>query len=155
EPVREAAHERDRDGLLHLVAHPHARPSLAPPAHARVLSARVVLIRAISRRMARSCNGFPSASVARRNPRRNRSSVSTASCCSSSSLFISRSASGFFRGMLALLPLHELRLDRQLGGRERQRLARQIFGDSLELEHHPARDRKSTRLNSSHVAISY
>src|SRR2546426_6926562 len=99
----------------------------------------MVLIRAISRRMARSCNGFPSASVARRNPRRKRSSVSTTSCCSSSSVFISRSASGFFLGMLALLPLHKLRLDRQLGSRERQRLARQIFGDPLELEHHPAR----------------
>src|SRR5207244_11724978 len=76
---------------------------------------------------------------ARRNPRRKRSSVSTTSCCSSSSVFISRSASGFFLGMLALLPLHKLRLDRQLGSRERQRLAPQIFGDPLELEHHPAR----------------
>src|SRR3989449_5583073 len=124
EPVCEAAHERDRDGLLHLVAHHHAGPNLAPPPHARFLSARMVWIRAISRRMARSCNGFPSASVARRNPRRKRSSVSTTSCCSSSSVFSSRSASGFFLGMLALLPLHELRLDRQLGGGERQRLAR-------------------------------
>src|SRR5438094_7079097 len=139
EAVGEAARERDRHGLLHLVAHHHARPNLAPPPHARFLSARMVLIRAISRRMARSCNGFPSASVARRNPRRKRSSVSTASCCSSSSFFISRSASGFFLGMLALLPLYELRLDRQLGGRERQRLARQVLGDPLELEHHPAR----------------
>src|SRR2546426_475516 len=139
EPVREAAHQRNRDGLLHLVAHHHARPNFAPPPHARFLSARMVLIRAISRRMERSCSGFPSASVARRNPRRKRSSVSTASCCSSSSVFISRSASGFFLAMLALLPLHELRPDRQLGGRERQRLARQIFGDPLELEHDPAR----------------
>src|SRR3989442_14373744 len=89
--------------------------------------------------MARSCNGFSSVSVARRNPRRKRSSVSTTSCCSTSSVFISRSASGFFLGMLAPLPLHELRLDRQLGGRERQRLARQILGDPFELEHHPAR----------------
>src|SRR5437870_11821940 len=133
EPVREAAHERHRDGLLHLIAHHYAGPNLAPPPHARFLSAKMVLIRAISRRMARSCNGFSSASVARRNPRRKRSSVSTTSCCSSSSVFISRSASGFFLGILALLPLHELRLDRQLGRRERQRLA----------------DRKSTRLNSS------
>src|SRR5437899_4971896 len=139
EPVREAAHERHRDGLLHLVAHHYAGPNFAPPPHARFLSAKMVLIRAISRRMARSCSGFPSASVARRNPRRKRSSVSTTSCCSSSSVFISRSASGFFLGMLALLPLHKLRLDRQLGSRERQRLARQIFGDPLELEHHPAR----------------
>src|SRR5438094_8790215 len=139
EPVREAAHERHRDGLLHLVAHHYAGPNFAPPSHARFLSAKMVLIRAISRRMARSCNGFSSASVARRNPRRKRSSVSTTSCCSSSSVFISRSASGFFLGMLALLPLHELRLDRQLGRRERQRLARQILGDPLELEHHPAR----------------
>src|SRR5256886_4538201 len=99
EPVREAAHERHRDGLLHLVAHHYAGPNFAPPPHARFLSARMVLIRAISRRMARSCNGFSSASVARRNPRRNRSSVSTASCCSSSSVFSSRSASGFFRAM--------------------------------------------------------
>src|SRR6266480_1813774 len=104
EPVREAAHERHRDGLLHLVAHHYAGPNFAPPPHARFLSAKMVLIRAISRRMARSCNGFSSASVARRNPRRKRSSVSTTSCCSSSSVFISRSASGFFLGMLALLP---------------------------------------------------
>src|SRR5207245_2148146 len=115
----------------HPVAHHHARPNRAPPPHARFLSAKMVLIRAISRRMARSCNGFPSASVARRNPRRKRSSVSTTSCCSSSSVFISRSASGFFLGMLALLPLHELRLDRQLGRRERPRLARQIPGHPL------------------------
>src|SRR5207249_7260637 len=40
---------------------------------------------------------------------------------------------------LTLLPLHELRLDWQLGGRERQRFPRQILGDPLELEHHPAR----------------
>src|SRR2546426_8413357 len=139
EPLREAAPERHRDGLLHLVAHHYAGPNFAPPPHARFLSAKMVLIRAISRRMARSCNGFPSASVARRNPRRKRSSVSTTSCCSSSSVFISRSASGFFLGMLALLPLHELRLDRQFGRRERQRLPRQILGDPLELEHHPAR----------------
>src|SRR4029077_5407268 len=65
--------------------------------------------------------------------------VSTTSCCSSSSVFSSRSASGFFLGMLALLPLHELRLDRQLGGGERQRFAPQILGDALELEHHPPR----------------
>src|SRR3989475_7675758 len=73
EPVREAAHERHRDGLLHLIAHHYAGPNLAPPPHARFLSAKMVLIRAISRRMARSCNGFSSASVARRNPRRKRS----------------------------------------------------------------------------------
>src|SRR2546426_5091059 len=77
EPVREAAHERHRDGLLHLIAHHHAGPNFAPPPHARFLSAKMVLIRAISRRMARSCNGFPSASVARRNPRRKRDRKST------------------------------------------------------------------------------
>src|SRR2546430_1107688 len=136
EPVGETARERDRDGLLHLVAHHHARANLAPAPHARFLSARMVLMRAISRRMPRSWSGFSIASVARRNPRRNRSSVSTASCCSSSTLFISRRASGFLRAILALLPLHELRLDGQLGRRQIQRLARQILGDALELEHH-------------------
>src|SRR2546426_3897082 len=29
EPVREAAHERHRDGLLHLIAHHHAGPNFA------------------------------------------------------------------------------------------------------------------------------
>src|SRR5437763_16249067 len=139
EPVGETARERDRDGLLHLVAHHHARANLAPAPHARFLSARMVLIRAISRRMARSWSGFSIASVARRNPRRNRSSVSTASCCSSSSCFISRSASGFLRAMLALLPLHELGLDRQLRRRQVERLACQVFGYPFELEHHPPR----------------
>src|SRR5207244_10718069 len=125
----QAAPDSTRDALLLLGAHHGAGPNCSPPSHARFLSAKMVLIPAISRRMARSCNGFSSASVARRNPRRKRSSVSTTSCCSSSSVFISRSASGFFLGMLALLPLHELRLDRQLGRRERQRLARQTPGD--------------------------
>src|SRR5256885_8161269 len=136
EPVGETPRERDGHGLLHLVAHHHARANLAPAPHARFLSARMVLMRAISRRMPRSWSGFSIASVARRNPRRNRSSVSTASCCSSSSSFISRRASGFLRAILALLPLHELRLDGQLGRRQIQRLARQIFRDALELEHH-------------------
>src|SRR5689334_11246455 len=139
EPVREPTHERHRDGLLHLVAHHYAGANLAPPPHVRALSLRVVLGRAISRRVLRSSIGFVSASVARRNPRRNRSSVSTTSCCSKSSLFISRSASGFFVGILAFLPPHELRLDRQLGRRELQGLPRQILRDALELEHHAPR----------------
>src|SRR3989440_46332 len=132
----ESAGERDGAVVLHPLAHHHARATLAPPPHAPFVSARMVLMRAISRRMPRSWSGFSIASVARRNPRRNRSSVSTASCCSSSSFFISRRASGFLRAILALLPLHELRLDGQLGRRQIERLARQIFGDALELEHH-------------------
>src|SRR5205085_3881846 len=116
---------RHRNDLIHLFSSHHSLATLTSPPHARFLSARMVLMRAISRRMARSWSGFSIASVARRNPRRNRSSVSTASCCSSSSFFISRRASGFLRAILTLLPLHELRLDRQLGRREIQRLARQ------------------------------
>src|SRR5206468_11163696 len=93
----------------------------------------------MSRRIVRSCSGFGIASVARRKTRRNRSSVSSVSFCSSSSVFSSRSAPGFSLAILALLPSHELRLDRQLGRRQRQRLARQILGDALHFEHHAAR----------------
>src|SRR5437762_10443005 len=75
----------------------------------------------MSRRIVRSCSGFGIASVARRKTRRNRSSVSSVSFCSSSSVFSSRSAPGFSLAILALLPSHELRLDRQLGRRQRQR----------------------------------
>src|SRR6185437_4795587 len=38
-----------------------------------------------------------------------------------------------------LLALHEARPDRQLGGRERQRLLGQVLADAFDLEHHPAR----------------
>src|SRR6266496_2199668 len=53
--VGEATDHRDRDGLLHLVAHHDAGPDLAaPPPDAFVLSRRMVWIRAMSRRIARS-----------------------------------------------------------------------------------------------------
>src|SRR2546425_10030361 len=100
---------------------------------------RSVWIRAMSRRIARNCSGLAIASVPRRNVRRNRSSTSTASFCSSSSVLSSRNASGFCRAILPLLPLHELRLDRQLGRGQLERLARQVLGDPLDLEHHPPR----------------
>src|SRR2546427_8255475 len=84
----------------------------------------MLLRRSTSRRTVRNCCGFMTASVARLNARRNRSSVRTASFCCSSSVDSSRSASGFCLGILALLPPHELRLDRQLGRREPQRQTR-------------------------------
>src|SRR5258708_465549 len=76
-PVGEAAGQRDRHGLLHLVAHHHARPNLAPPPHAPFLSDRMVWIRAIPRRMARSCQRVPRASVAPPNPQPQRASGHT------------------------------------------------------------------------------
>src|SRR5258706_6307970 len=94
----------------------------------------------MSRRIVRRCSGLVSASVARRNSSRNRSSLRIASFCLRSSVLASRSSSGrFLAAILALLPLHELRPHRQLGGRERQRLARQVLLDPLELEHDPPR----------------
>src|SRR3989441_13070599 len=147
EPVREAADQRDRHGLLHLVAHHDARADLATPPHACFLSRKMVLIRAISRRIVRNCSGFAIASVPRRNARRKRSSTRSASFCSSSSVLSSRNASGFCRAMLPLLPFHELRLDRQLRRGERERLARQVLGDPLDLEHH------APRLHDGHPAL--
>src|SRR2546428_8971181 len=95
ETVRESADQRDRHGLLHLVAHHDARADLATPSHACFLSRRMVLIRAMSRRIVRNCSGLVIASVPRRNVRRKRSSTSTASFCSSSSVLSSRNPSGF------------------------------------------------------------
>src|SRR3989440_12456794 len=52
EPVGETARERDRDGFLHLVAHHHARATLASAPHARFLSARM---RSEERRVGKEC----------------------------------------------------------------------------------------------------
>src|SRR5207253_3191475 len=109
--VRKATLHRDGHRLLHLVAH-HGPGTNFPAAafdHADALSFRIVCIRAISRRIARSCSGLVSDSVARRNSRRNRSSVRTTSFCSSSSVLSPRSSSGrLAAGILPFLPLHEL-----------------------------------------------
>src|SRR2546422_5251013 len=149
----------------------------------------MVLMRAISRRMARNWSGLAIASVPRRNASRKRSSASTASFCSSSSVLSSRNCSGFCGfAILALLPPHELGLERQLGRRQRQGRPRDLLRHPFDLEDDPARlhhrhpafgvplpfaharlgwllgdrlvgkeprDRKSTRLNSSHGYISY
>src|SRR4029077_7047555 len=144
EPVREPALHRDRDGLLHLVAHDGPRPNFPTAAlgHAFTLSFRIVWIRAMSRRIVRNWSGLVRDSVARRNSSRNFSSVSTASFCVNSSVLSSRSPSGLFSrfaGILPLLALHELRLDRQLRRRERQRRARRRLFDTFELEHDPPR----------------
>src|SRR5206468_10266020 len=126
ESLREAPRERDGDGFLHLVTRHHVGSNFAPPphvrGHARFHSTRMVLIRAISRRMRRSSSGFDNASVAPRNLSRNRSTVRMASCCSSSSPFISPRPSGFFAflAMLPFLPPHELRRALHLARRIRQ-----------------------------------
>src|SRR5207247_8200976 len=83
--VREAAHHRDRHGLLHLVLHHDAGADLAPAPHAVFLSRRMVRIRARSRRIVRKRSGFSTASVAERNRSRKRSSVSSTSLRSRSS----------------------------------------------------------------------
>src|SRR5260370_35672511 len=57
EPVRKATHQRDRDGLRHLVAHNDARAHLTPPPHARFLSRRRVCIRTMCRRRLRNGDG--------------------------------------------------------------------------------------------------
>src|SRR5581483_484463 len=117
-PVREAARQLDRHGLLALIAHHHARTNLAAAPHACFLSRRMVLMRAMSRRIVRNWSGLATGSVARRNASRNRSSSSTASFCSSSSIFSSRNVSGFCLGTSTLLAPHELGSHRQLGRRE-------------------------------------
>src|SRR6476646_5272218 len=90
--------------------------------------------------MPRNWSGFSIASVADRNVSRKRSSRSTASCCCSSSVFISRSVSGVLDlAISALLPLHELGPQRQLGRRERQRRLGEVLLDPFHLEHHAAR----------------
>src|SRR5712691_8484887 len=93
-----APDHRDRDRLLHLVADDGTGPNLSAAAfdHADALSFKMVLIRAMSRRIVRSCSGFVSDSVARRNSSRNCSSVSTVSFCVSSSVLSSRSPSARF-----------------------------------------------------------
>src|SRR4029077_114921 len=128
--MRIAADERDRHGLLHLVAHHHAGPDLPVAPHAVCLSRRMVSSRAMCRRMLRNCSGFSMASVAERNWSRKRSSRSAASCCWSSSVFSSRRSPGFpCLAILPFLPLHELGLEGQLGGRERERFAGQLLLD--------------------------
>src|SRR5207244_2841031 len=109
EAVREAAHQRNGDRLRHLVAHHDPRAHLAPPPpllrHAPFLSRRIVLLRAISRRMARNWSGLAIASVPRRNASRKRSSANTASFCSRSSVLSSRNCPAFCRfAILAPLP---------------------------------------------------
>src|SRR5689334_10041979 len=97
-----AAHQGDGHRLLHLVAGDHTHPDFAPGAggrrlfgHVYFFSFRIVLIRAISRRMARNRIGFSIDSVAERNRSRNRSSVSSVSLDSRSSCDISRSSLDF------------------------------------------------------------
>src|SRR5438445_53865 len=99
-----AFHLAGRDRVVDRAHH-----ELAPPPDAEALSFKIVCMRAISRRIERSWSGLVSDSVARRNSRRNRSSVSTASFCCSSSVLSPRSSSGrLAAGILPLLPLHKL-----------------------------------------------
>src|SRR5207244_2348768 len=118
-PAEHADHERaararivrDLENRFLLDHGPSLLSGPPPPLlrHVPFLSRRMVLMRAISRRMARNWSGLAIASVPRRNASRKRSSASTASFCSSSSVLSSRNCSGFCGfAILALLPPHEL-----------------------------------------------
>src|SRR5829696_3646673 len=102
----------------------------------RDFSSKIVLILAMSRRIARKRIGFSIDSVAERKRSRNRSSVSSPRRVCRSSPDISRSSFGFTSD---LLTLHEAGPHRQLGRGQRQRLLGQVLADALDFEEHPAR----------------
>src|SRR6516165_4013227 len=95
-------------------------------------------MRAISRRTTRTRELFSSWPVARWKRRLNCSFLSFKSSSSSWSNVMARASSGFIMALLRNA-LHEARLDRQLGGSERQRLARDLLADTIDLEQDPAR----------------
>src|SRR6266508_4851617 len=136
------------------------------PSFASSRSLRTVKMRAISRLASFRRAGFSSAPVADWKRRLNSSWRLSASASSSWSSVISRRS---LARKEIRLPLHELRLHGQLRAGQAQRFLGQALGHSGQLEHDApglddrdpvlgralAGDRKSTRLNSSHVAISY
>src|SRR5438477_4718482 len=137
--VREAALDSDNDGLVLLVAHhgalQHPLRHLGSP-HFDFSAARfcaaMVLTRAMSRRTSRTRPVFSSCPVARWKRRLNCSFLSFINSSESWSGVIALASPAF----IALLrdALYEARLDRQLGGRERERLLGELDGHTVELE---------------------
>src|SRR3974390_487648 len=122
-------------------------PLAAGSAPARFCAA-IVFMRAMSRRMTRTRDVFSSCPVARWKRRLNCSFLSLTSSSSSWSTVICRRPPGLSTSTTPSPSLgdarDEARLDRQLGGGERQRLARHLLGHAVDLEQHAA------RLDSAH-----
>src|SRR5437764_9899426 len=96
-------------------------------------------MRAMSRRTCRTRAVFSSCPVARWKRRLNRSFLSFISSSLSWSTVIMRTSEAFIAAPLIRDALDESRLDRELGGGERQRLARDIDRNAVDLEHNAAR----------------
>src|SRR6185437_12674924 len=106
---------------------------------ARVCAA-MVLMRAMSRRASRSREVFSSCPVARWKRRLKRSFFRLRTASSLWSSLIARMSSTFIGAMTLLRNARdEARLDRQLGGGERERFLRGLHGHAVDLEQHPAR----------------
>src|SRR5215470_12473681 len=103
--------------------------------------AAIVLMRAMSRRTCRTRAVFSSWPVARWNRRLNRSFLSLSASSSSWSTVMARRSPGFISALLDLFrdALDEARLDRQLGGGEPKRLARQRLRHAVYFEQDAAR----------------
>src|SRR5262245_62157149 len=101
--------------------------------------AAMVMMRAISRRTWRTRAVFSSWPVARWKRRLKRSFLSLSASSSSWSTVMARRSAGFMiNSNLFRDALDEARLDRQLGGGEPERFARQRFADAIDLEQNPA-----------------
>src|SRR5437870_13277409 len=102
--------------------------------------AAMVLMRAISRRASRSREVFSSCPVARWKRRLKRSFFRLRTASSLWSSLIARMSSTFIGAMTLLRNARdEARLDRQLGGGERERFLRGLHRDAVDLENHTAR----------------
>src|SRR5438876_5241114 len=99
----------------------------------------MVLTRAMSRRTSRTRPVFSSCPVARWKRRLNCSFLSFISSSESWSGLIARASPAFITPLLLGNALHEARLDRQLGGRERERLLGELHPHAVELEQDAAR----------------
>src|SRR5215468_10103599 len=96
-------------------------------------------MRAMSRRASRMREVFSSCPVARWKRRLKRSFFRLRTASSIWSGLIARMSSAFISAMALLRnALDEARLDRQLGGGERERLARGLHGNAVDLEDHAA-----------------
>src|SRR6266850_8159682 len=102
--------------------------------------AAMVLMRAMSRRASRSREVFSSCPVARWKRRLKRSFFRLRTASSLWSSLIARISSTFIGAMTLLRNARdEARLDRQLGGGERERLLGGLHRDAVDLENHAAR----------------
>src|ERR1700730_11136729 len=113
----------------------------APYFFASRFCAAIVLIRAMSRRASRSREVFSSCPVARWKRRVKRSFFRLRTAAAIWSGLIARISAVFISAMTTSLfrnARDEARLDRQLGGGERQRFFRGLDRDAVDLENHAA-----------------